>query len=267
MNSLQNLCIPARSGKPRKVGLTVITDYGPDIMGWMGRRGLEDYLEIVGQFVDCAKFHAAGTLVLGSEAYEWIRQKVNLYNKFGVEAYPGGIMSEIAILQDKLDDFFKGIKELGFTSFELSENFLSMEAGERDEIIRRATQEGLEVIYEYGRKFPKEPFDAEEVVELVEHVTALGAKRVVIERFEIDLFRNIPGRLQDLIEKIGMEKLVLEADPNEFPNYHIWLIDTLGPEVSLGNIAPGQVIRLEQYRRGLGIPVGYRFLTEKMKNS
>jgi phosphosulfolactate synthase len=57
------------------------------------------------------------------------------------------------------------------------------------------------------------------------------------------------------------ERLLFEADPYRFPQQHVTLIERLGPEVNLANIAPGQVLRLEGFRRGIGRAVDYAIIS------
>ena len=147
----------------------------------------------------------------------------------------------------------------------LQEWHLSRLGGETARVVaelRRARQEGLEVVYEYGRKYADTPLAVDQAVRAISEAMSAGAKRVVMERFEVDMLRDNPDVLQKLVAEVGMGCLVLEADSSKFPEYHVWLIETLGPDVNIGNVAPGHVLRLEQFRRGLGIPVGYRFVRE-----
>ena len=256
------LYIPSRTAKPRTKGITVITDFGPDIFGWMGIEGTKDFLEAAGPFVDCSKMQAASVLVLSESSQQWIREKVDLYRQYGVEVYVGGILYEIAILQRRIEEALEFVRNLGFGALELSENLVNLDPAMRNQLIRRARQEGLEVIYEYGRKYAANPLSLKQALDAIGEVLSEGVKRIVIERFEIDMLRDCPEILQELVGTIGMEHVLLEADSSKFPDYYVWLIDTFGPEVNIGNVAPGHVLRLEQFRRGLGIPVGYRFLSE-----
>lgn len=54
---------------------------------------------------------------------------------------------------------------------------------------------------------------------------------------------------------------VLEADPYRFPQQHVQLLRDFGPEANLANITPGQILRLEGFRRGIGRAVNYSLLS------
>ena len=55
-------------------------------------------------------------------------------------------------------------------------------------------------------------------------------------------------------------RLLIEADPYRFPHQHVELIRTFGVEVNLANVTPGQVLRLEGFRRGIGRAVDYSII-------
>jgi phosphosulfolactate synthase len=57
---------------------------------------------------------------------------------------------------------------------------------------------------------------------------------------------------------------VLEPDPYAFPKQHIQMIADFGPEVSLCNVTAEQVLKLEGFRRGIGRPVHYSFLSDQL---
>ena len=57
------------------------------------------------------------------------------------------------------------------------------------------------------------------------------------------------------------DRLLIEADPYRFPKQCAELVQTFGPEVNLANITPGQVLRLEGFRLGIGRAVDYSIIT------
>ena len=63
-----------------------------------------------------------------------------------------------------------------------------------------------------------------------------------------------------LMAQPWFSRLLIEADPYRFPQQHVELIRTFGVEVNLANITPGQVLRLEGFRRGIGRAVDYSII-------
>ena len=51
-----------------------------------------------------------------------------------------------------------------------------------------------------------------------------------------------------------------EVDPYRFPQQHVQMLRDFGPEVNLANVTPGQVLRLEGFRRGIGRGVDYSII-------
>jgi len=57
------------------------------------------------------------------------------------------------------------------------------------------------------------------------------------------------------------ERVVIEADPYRFPEQHVRLLRDFGSEANLANVTPGQILRLEGFRRGIGRAVNYSLLS------
>lgn len=253
-----DLAIPGRPGKPRTTGITAIIDRGPDLGGWMGLRGTEEFLASAAAFVDYAKIYAAHSVMLPEP---WVREKIVIYEREGVRAYPGGILMEIAYLQRCMASFYAGVKDLGFRAIEMSENYLTLTGAERVRLIAEARDRGFEVFFEFGSKHPERPQLVDEAVDAIAPLVAAGASHVVIEQAEIDQWRAHGSEAaRKISEAVGARHLIWEVDPNLFPAYAVWLIEVLGPEVNLGNVHPNQLLRIEEFRRGLGRAIGFPFV-------
>jgi phosphosulfolactate synthase len=82
-----------------------------------------------------------------------------------------------------------------------------------------------------------------------------------VEQSELDMLRDAePQALDALPKQPWFEKIMIEGDPYQFPKQHADLIKDYGPDVNLANIASGQVLRLEGFRRGVGRAVNYSIL-------
>jgi phosphosulfolactate synthase len=75
------------------------------------------------------------------------------------------------------------------------------------------------------------------------------------------LVQDSPDALVALAAQPWFERVVIEADPYRFPQQHVQLLRDFGPEANLANITPGQVLRLEGFRRGIGRAVNYSLLS------
>lgn len=251
---------PARSGKPRQRGLTSMIDFGPDGFGWTGPRGVADLLDCAADYIDFAKIYALNALLLPGPV---VTEIVRLYRDAGVRPYSGGILFEHAYRRNEVDLFVALLKRLGIPMLEISENYVTLTDGERAAFIERFQKEGLEVIYEFGRKNPEEPMDLDRLEEIVVSALDSGVGHVILEQSEIDLAaKDAPERLSEIAERNWFAQILIEADPYRFPKQHVDLIGQFGREVNLANVAPGQVFRLEGLRRGVGRAVNYAMFSE-----
>jgi len=78
----------------------------------------------------------------------------------------------------------------------------------------------------------------------------------------LGLRRAEAGRLVELARRVGLDRLVFEAEATP---HHVWLFRTFGPEVSLGpNLDIDVICKLEATRRTLSREAGYGFLAERV---
>jgi phosphosulfolactate synthase len=102
----------------------------------------------------------------------------------------------------------------------------------------------------------------EYVAGLVAEVGQLGIDHITVEQCEIDLLAQAsPNALADLQRQPWFDNLLIEVDPYRFPQQHAQIIRDFGPEVNLANVTPGQVLRLEGFRLGIGRAVDYSLIT------
>jgi phosphosulfolactate synthase len=192
-----------------------------------------------------------------------LQRIVRLYREAAVTPYAGGILFEYAYRRGAFDAALDLLTRIGIPSIEISENYVALSDAERARFIEAARSRGFSVVYEFGRKHPSGPLEIEDLATAVSQVTALGATHVIVEQSEIVMLQGArPGVLRDLMSRDWFEGVIIEADPYCFPEQHAALILECGSEVSLANVAPGQVLRLENLRRGVGRAVDYRILKD-----
>jgi len=249
--------IPSRPPKPRSRGITIMTDRG------LPYRVAEDTMEVIGEAVDLVK-HNDHSGVISRYSSEWFAKKFDLYRRHDILSFPGGIPFELAVLQGQVEPFFARLKEVGFDLVEVSEDVIPpLPKDERDAIIRKAMAAGLQVITEVGRKVPDKPIELDVAVSLAMNDLELGVKKVTLEHSELRLLQQSdPDILLSLVNKVGLEHLIFEPNPGGWPWLHTWLIQTLGPEVNMGNIYPEELLIVDAMRRGMTRAVNYTFLTE-----
>lgn len=247
--------LPERPVKPRRQGLTAVIDFGPDGFGWTGPRGVADLLDCAAAYIDYAKIYALNSLLLPRDV---VKSIVKLYREADVAPFAGGILFEYAHGKGEVDGLVELLLELGISGLEVSENYLSLSDAERLRYIERFQKRGLSVIYEFGRKNPEEPMSLDYLGQLVGDLRDQGVGHVIVEQSEFDFTaRRSPDVLARLTEQPWFADILIEADPNRFPQQHVDLIRDFGPDVNLANVAAGQALRLEGLRRGIGRAVNY----------
>lgn len=254
---------PTRPGKPRETGLTVMLDIGPSDFGWTGTTALEDLLEYGCEFIDYAKIYAINGLIFPVE----LIKKVNaIYRDYDVKPFCGGILFETAFHQNAVDELIGHLRRIEASGLEISENYLELTPEERRTEIDRFQKAGFEVVYEFGRKEPTEALSLDYIGSVVEEAVELGAVHVILEQSELDMLAEAaPDEFHKLPQQSWYKHVVIEPDPFRFPKQHIELIRDFGPDVSLCNVTPEQVIKLEGFRRGIGRAVQYSYLSDALK--
>jgi len=237
-----------RSAKPRTSGKTMVIDKG------LGLRAFEDLLETASSYIDIIKF-GFGTSVL--YPIPLLQKKIQLAKDRGITVMPGGTFLEVAVSRNLVDEYFTGIRKLGFTGIEVSDGTIEMDRGLRTELIQRGTEAGLTVLTEYGKKCWGSRLELEDLVATVICDVQLGAEFVTIEGREsgtgVGIFDEKGDCRDDEIEavlsQISSPNLLMWEAPQKDQQVH--LMKLLGTEINLGNIAPQDIYALEALRRGL----------------
>ncbi|MBC7779325.1 MAG: phosphosulfolactate synthase [Proteobacteria bacterium] len=253
------LALPPRSVKPRTRGLTSMIDFGPDTFGWTGATGgIEPLLEACAAYIDFAKIYALNALLLPRDV---VRAAARCYRDHDVVPFAGGILFEYAWQRNELDGLEALLDDLALGALEISENYVSLTPVERARAIDRFQKRGLQIKYEFGRKNPTDPLSLDELGAVVDAVGRQGIEHVIVEQSDFDMLLAARADAIDrLQEQPWFERLIIEADPYRFPKQHAELVQTFGAEVNLANITPGQVLRLEGFRRGIGRAVDYAII-------
>ncbi|MDR2847606.1 MAG: phosphosulfolactate synthase [Bacteroidales bacterium] len=249
--------LPARSGKPRQSGLTMMMDKG------LSLRETENFIEAAGDYTDVVKL-AFGTGVFAKH----IDEKVSLYRQGNIRAYCGGTMFEAFIVRGLFDEFRRFLSRHKFELCEVSDGTIAFPHEEKLEYIRLLSQE-VTVLSEVGSKVLNVVLEPEQWVKCMQTELQAGSWKVIAEAREsgtIGIFNYDGSTNQSLVDVLGKEvgndRILWEA-PNK--NQQVWFIRKYGSNVNVGNIAPVDVVSLETLRLGLRSDTFFDFLPAEMQ--
>ncbi len=214
----------------------------------------ESHIEQSGHLMSMLKISMACWIIADERAS---RRKFSAAKRAGVGTVTGGGPFEIAVAQNRLQDFLDLCSDVGADRIECGAGFTDMERNPR-EIIGLAEARGLDVQFELGKKHGG-AFDAKMVSELIDQGAEwldAGAKQIVIEGREdasdVGLF-NHDGSVNyqhadRFVDAFGLSRVIFEAPtkPSQFA-----LLNHFGNEVELCNVRLEELLRVEIYRRGI----------------
>jgi phosphosulfolactate synthase len=238
------LDLPARSPKPREQGITHLMDRGLSI------REIDDLMEVAGDAVDIVKLGFGTAAATGN-----LEAKLDRYRAHGVPVCFGGTLTELAIVQDRVDDYVGWVRSLGIDLVEVSDGTIALDEQDKRELIAKLAGAGFTVLSEVGSKDAAEIMAPYRWVEQIQAELAAGAWKVICEGREngtAGIARPDGELRQGLIDEIAHavdpRSIIFEAPLKE---QQVVLIKRFGPEVNLGNIPPHEVLTLETMRLGL----------------
>ena len=237
------LKLPARAAKPRSRGITHVLDSGltPD--------ATRAFLEQAAHLVDIVKVGWGIGYVDPT-----LEERVRICADYDCPVSLGGTLLEVAAQQDRVGELRDWALKVGMTHIEVSNGLRAMPAGQKEALIRELAADFV-VLAETGAKtgnYPPTP--AQWAAEMARDLDA-GASWVIAEGREsgtVGLYRADQGIRQDLVsvilDRIPRDQVIFEA-PGK--SQQAWFIEHLGPDVNIGNVAPGSVLSLETLRLGL----------------
>lgn len=236
--------LPQRSSKPRDSGLTHVLDKG------LSMREVDDLIEVAGAAIDIVKLGWGTAVVSGN-----LEGKLERYRAHGIPVVLGGTLTEIALRDGRVDEWIDWMKELGLTHAEVSDGTITIEPRRKLELIARLAEDGFTVFSEVGSKDSEEIMAPYKWVELIENELEAGAWKVVTEARETGtagIYRPDGevrmGLIDEIAHAVDQSRLLFEAPQRD---QQVWFLRRFGCEVSLGNIAPSDVLSLETLRLGL----------------
>ena len=232
--------------------------------------GLGEMLPVISPYISVAKI-GWGTPMLMDE--EFLRNRVGMYRKFGVGVSNGGTMLEIASSRGRHPELLQRLRELGFTTIELSEGVLDIPDRQKKEIAEFARSAGMGLNVEVGRKNAANQLSLEETIDRMNSAFALDPDIVIVEGREtgksVEIYDQ-DGRIKwdwvsRITEEFDISRIMFEA-PME--DQQAQLIVRLGNNINLGNVSMHSIIPLESQRQGLrGDTFGAHLGPEKVYGS
>lgn len=240
------LDLPARVAKPRPYGLTMMIDNG------LPPGYFADVVDGSPELIDLVKFGWGTSVVTRT-----LDRKIKCLRRANIPYAFGGTLFEKFAAQGRFEDYLQWCHSWGCHHIEISDGTIEMSAVDRAHYVSRAAEE-FTVLSEVGFKDAtrSEALSADEWVQRIGADLAAGARWVITEARESGKsgICRPDGTLKvDLIEDILLsgtdpDRLIFEAPAKDLQAY---LVTRLGPNVNLGNIAPGDLIGLETIRLGL----------------
>ena len=187
--------------------------------------------------------------------------KIDAYRKAGVEAFPGGMYLELAVTRECVEDYYEECRRVGYRLVEVSDNVVHFDAELRTRLIRQAVEEyGLRVLGEVGSKHDKT--DMATLVSDIRDSIDAGAWKVFVEAAEFVTDKGLdPELIRILLQEVDPGDILFELPGKWIPDVHthtvyrmmVWLIEHIGADVNIGNVAPEDVVPLETLRTGVGV--------------
>jgi len=235
--------LPERTVKPREKGMTMVMDKG------LSHREVEDFLSMTEQYVDILKL-GFGTSIVTPR----LDEKIAMYHEAGIPVYFGGTLFEAFVVRDRLDDYMKFLDRYKITHAEVSDGSIEISQDQKCEYINTLAK-NFTVLSEVGSKDAEKIIPPYKWIAMMKAELEAGAWKVIAEAREsgtVGIFRKSgevrSGLVEEILTQIPQEKILWEAPQKA---QQLWFIKLYGSNVSLGNIAPNEVIPLETLRLGL----------------
>jgi len=235
--------LPHRVEKPRNNGITMVMDKG------LSLRQVEDFIEVAGGYTDIVKLGWATSFVTPN-----LDKKLEIYRAAGIPVYLGGTLFEALLVRGQFDDYCRILDKYKLEYAEVSDGSIEIEHDIKCEYINKLSKL-VTVISEVGSKDVQKIFAPYKWIKLMTAEIEAGAWKVIAEAREsgnVGIYRDSgevrQGLVDEILTQIPEETIIWEAPQKA---QQVWFIKLIGANVSLGNIAPSEVIPLETLRLGI----------------
>ncbi|MGQ0509674.1 MAG: phosphosulfolactate synthase [Betaproteobacteria bacterium] len=239
--------------KPRANGRTMIVDDGIPLAY------AKDLVALGGAYIDLAKIKT-GTARLYPRAQ--LVAKLKLYKRNRIQPFLGGQFHEYVFAtqgERALPKYYAESLALGFEAIEISDNTVPLTDAQRRRQIRNAVSAGLIVYGEVGSKDTLS--NPRLLVKQAELCFEAGAALVLVEAAELVDRGRLKLKTIDLLRRrLDMSRVMIELPGPWIPEVRSCdvedmkkaLVNAIGPDLNLANVAPASIIDTEATRTGLG---------------
>lgn len=235
--------IPDRNVKPRTSGITMVMDKG------LSLEEARNFISATLPHVDVVKLGFGTSFVTPN-----LREKIELYQSFGLPVYFGGTLFEAFLIRNQFEDYLSVCKDYSINWMEVSDGSITIPHAEKCGYIEKMTKYGV-VLSEVGSKDAAHIIPPYKWIELMQAELNAGSTYVIAEAREagnVGIYRGSgevrEGLVQEILTQIPGEKIIWEAPQKA---QQLYFLELLGCNANLGNIAPNEVIPLETMRIGL----------------
>ena len=235
--------IPERTKQPRQNGLTMVMDKG------LSLRDAESFISVGAPHTDIVKLGFGTSFVTPN-----LRAKIELYQQHNIPVYFGGTLFEAFVIRNQFDDYIAMCKDYKIDVIEVSDGSIEIPHTEKCGYIEKISK-FAKVFSEVGSKDAAHIIPPYKWIELMSAELSAGASYVIAEAREagnVGIYRGTgevrEGLVQEILTKIPAEKILWEAPQKA---QQLYFLELIGCNVTLGNIAPSEVIPLEAMRIGL----------------
>ncbi|MHB2169052.1 phosphosulfolactate synthase [Alsobacter sp. R-9] len=231
----------ARRSKPREAGLTIVADRG------YGEHRIADLIATAGEHVDWVKFAIGHWRVLPERI---LRRKIEMLHAAGIRVFLAGDASEAAWLQGDEARYLAAVRQLGADGVEVSSAQVLMPIEEKIRLVSLASDAGLLVVAEAGRKgTDPRPTPEGGILREIERLRSASPWRVLVQAEGITEAVEEPRRelIEQIVAAFGHEGLIFQAKDAPTQEFYV---RTFGADVSL-DIEDDQAVALELLRLGL----------------
>ena len=188
------LTLPERTTKPRESGLTHVLDKGFSL------EQVRQFLEVAESYVDIVKL-GWGTAVVTPN----VKEKIALYQSFGIPVCFGGTFFEVCYRQGKVDEFLALVDECGMECVEISDGTIDMDEEDKLAILRKLSKR-YKVLSEVGSKDEAVVITPSKWVDSIKRELEAGAWKVITEGREsgtVGIYRPTGDVKDGLLEEIS----------------------------------------------------------------
>jgi phosphosulfolactate synthase len=241
------------TAKPRASGRTMVIDDGLPLAY------ARDLVALAGHYIDLAKIKT-GTARLYPRGQ--LVQKLRLYKKNRIQPFLGGQFHEYVFAtqgEKALPKYYAESRALGFAAIEISDNTVPLTEAQRRSQIGAAVKAGLTVYGEVGSKDTMS--NPKLLIRQARVCFDAGAELVLVEAAELVEKGKLRRKTIDLLVKsLDMSRVMIElpgpwiSDVRscDIEDMKKALVQALGPDENLANVAASSIIDTEATRTGLG---------------